>query len=103
MDKGLKLVKEREGRKVDNTLYNKIVGILMYLTTTRADVMHVVSLISRFIESPKEMHIQASKRIMWYLTGTSDLGIIYKIRVDGDLVCYTDSKYGVNLVDKKST
>ena len=49
------------------------------------------------------MHLQAYKRIMWFLTGTTDLGILYQMRVDGDLVCYTDSKYGVNLVDKKST
>ena len=54
MEKGLKLVKEPEGRKVDNTLYKQIVGSLMYLTTTRLDVTHVVSLISRFMESPKK-------------------------------------------------
>ena len=49
------------------------------------------------------MHLQAYKRIMWFLTGTTDLGILYQMRVDGDLVCYTDSEYGVNLVDRKST
>ena len=53
IEKGLKLVKEPEGRKVDNTLYEQIVGSLMYLMATRPDVMDALSLISIFIESPK--------------------------------------------------
>ena len=103
MEKGLKLVKEPEGRKVDNTLYKQSVGSLMYLTTTRPDVMHVVSLISRFMESPKKMHLQAAKRILRYLNGTSDLGILYQMRAAGDLVGYTYSDYAENLEDRKST
>uniref|UniRef100_A0A0V0GTF5 Putative ovule protein n=1 Tax=Solanum chacoense TaxID=4108 RepID=A0A0V0GTF5_SOLCH len=60
---GSKLTKEPGGRRVDNTLYKQIVGSLMYLTATRPDVMHAVSLISRYMESPKEMHLLAAKRI----------------------------------------
>lgn len=57
----IKLIKDPEGRKVDNTLYKQIVKNLMYLTATRHDIMHVVSLISRFIECPIEMHLLATK------------------------------------------
>ena len=46
METGLKLVKDFEGKKVGNTFYKQIVGSLMYLTTTRPDIMHVVNLIS---------------------------------------------------------
>lgn len=60
---GLKLIKDPEGKKVDNTFYRKIVGSLMYLTATRPNIMHVVSLISRYMECPKEMHLLAAKRI----------------------------------------
>lgn len=60
---GLKLIRDLEGKKVDNTLYRKIVGSLMYLTATRPNIMHVVSLISRYMECPKEMHLLAAKRI----------------------------------------
>ncbi|KAA0037748.1 retrovirus-related Pol polyprotein from transposon TNT 1-94 [Cucumis melo var. makuwa] len=39
MEVGLKLVRDLEGRK---TLYKKIVGSLMYLTTTIFDIMHAL-------------------------------------------------------------
>ena len=48
----LKLNKDDEGKKVNNTLYKKIVGSLMYLTATRPDIMHAVSVISRYMECP---------------------------------------------------
>eukprot|EP00253_Pinus_taeda_P030462 PITA_30462 len=53
---GLKLSKEDSNKDFDPSLYKSIVGSLMYLTATRPDIMHAVSLISRFMESPKEAH-----------------------------------------------
>jgi len=67
---GLKVVRDPEGRKIDNTFYKQIVGSLMYLIATRPDITHVVSLISRYMECPREMHLLATKRIFRYLQGT---------------------------------
>eukprot|EP00253_Pinus_taeda_P006714 PITA_06714 len=53
---GLKLSKEDNSKDFDPSLYKIIVGSLMYWTATRLDIMHVVSLISRFMERPKEAH-----------------------------------------------
>ena len=61
VETSMKLFKDPEGRKVDSTLYKQIVGSLMYLTTTRPDIMYAVSLISRFMKFPKEMHLLATK------------------------------------------
>eukprot|EP00253_Pinus_taeda_P023781 PITA_23781 len=61
---GLKLSKEDNNKGFDPSLYKSIVGNLMYLTATRLDIMHAVSLISRFMEKPKEAHCQAAKRIL---------------------------------------
>jgi len=47
----------------------------MYLTTTRPDIMFVVSLILRFIETPKSTRWQEGKRILRYIAGTIDFGI----------------------------
>jgi hypothetical protein len=49
--------KEYEGSKVDPTLFKRVTCTLMYLTTRRPNIMYGVSLISRFMETPKESHI----------------------------------------------
>lgn len=61
---GTKFIKDIEGQKVDSTRFKHIVGSLMYLTNTRPDLMYAVSLISRFMEPPTEVHLQTAKRIL---------------------------------------
>lgn len=46
----------------------------MYLTATRPGLMFVVSLISRFMANPTELHFAAAKRIMRYLKTTMEYG-----------------------------
>eukprot|EP00253_Pinus_taeda_P022423 PITA_22423 len=66
---GLKLSKEDNNKDFDPSLFKSIVGSLMYLTATRPDIMHAVSLVSRFMERPKEAHWQTAKRILRYVKG----------------------------------
>ena len=49
----------------------------MYFTAIRPDIMYVVSLVSRFMETPKETHWQAAKRILRYVNGTKQYGVLY--------------------------
>ena len=100
---GLKLTKDHGGKKVDNTLYKQIVGTLMYLTATGPDVMYAVSLISRYMDTPADMHLLAAKRIFRYLQGTVDYGLFYKMGLKIDLVDFTDSDYAEDLDNRKST
>lgn len=60
---GLKLNKDHEGKKIDSTLFKQIVDSLMYLTTTKPDIMQSVSMISRYVENLTEKHLLAVKRI----------------------------------------
>jgi hypothetical protein len=46
----LKLIKDDARKKVNATLYKQIVVSLIYLTSTRLDVMYAVSLINRYME-----------------------------------------------------
>ncbi|GKV22816.1 hypothetical protein SLEP1_g32638 [Rubroshorea leprosula] len=103
IDKGVKLVKDPGGKSVDSKLYKQIVGSLMYLTTTRPYTMHGVSLISRYMKHPKELHLQTAKRILRYLCGTADFGLFYKKGDQTDLAGFTDSDYAGDLDDRKST
>jgi len=72
---GYKLIKDEDGVKVDKTYYKQVVDSLMYLTTTRPDMMFVVSLISRYMENPTKLHLQAAKRVLRYLKETTGSGI----------------------------
>jgi hypothetical protein len=74
---GTKLSKNNEGSCVDPTLYKILAGSLMYFTTTRPDIMFVVSLISRFMETPKSTHWKEGKMILRYVAGTTYYGVMY--------------------------
>ena len=75
----------------------------MYLTATRPDIMYGISLISRSMESPKDSHWQAGKRIMRYVSGTKDFGIMYSTSKNFKIIGYTDSDNGGNTDDRKRT
>eukprot|EP00253_Pinus_taeda_P035427 PITA_35427 len=100
---GLKLTKEDNNKDFDPKLYKSIVGSLMYLTATRSDIMHAVSLISRFMERPKEIHWQVAKRILRYVNGMKGFGISYTSFESFMLTCYTESDWAGSIDDRKST
>ena len=100
---GLKLSKADEGSTVDPTLFKRLVGSLMYLTARILEIMYGVSLISRFMEPPKDSHWQACKRILRYVSGTKELGILYSTSKNFKLIGYTNSDNGSNIDDRKRT
>lgn len=100
---GFKIHKDDEGVKVDGSFYKQLVGSMMYLTATRPDVMYAVSLISRYMAKPTELHLAAAKRILRYLKGTAGYGILYQKTGNIELVGYTDSDYAGCLEDRRST
>lgn len=51
-----------------------VVGYLMY---ARPNISHAVSLVSRYMASPRREHWRAVKWIMRYLKGTFDCGLFY--------------------------
>ena len=98
---GLKLSKEDSSKRVDPTLYKSMVGILMYLTATQPNLIHAVSLISRFMETLKDSHWKIGKSIVRYVNGTKRIEILYIIDNDFKLVGYNDSDWAGSLDDRK--
>ena len=54
------------------------------------------------MESPKDSHWQAGKRILRYVSGTKDLGIMYSTLENFKLIAYTDSDNGCNTDDRNN-
>ncbi|GKD64901.1 putative ribonuclease H-like domain-containing protein [Tanacetum coccineum] len=74
------LSKDENETDVDVHLYRSIIGSLMYLTSSRPDIMFAVCACSRFQVQPKASHMHAVKRIFRYLKGQPTLGLWYLIR-----------------------
>ena len=100
---GCKMYRDEDGDRIDETLYKQIVGSFMYLTATRPDMMFVVSLISRYMSRPTELHMKVAKRALRYLKGSINYGIFYKRGGAEELMAFTDSDYAGDVEDRRST
>ena len=75
-----KLSLNAAGVGVDPKLYRSMIGSLLYLIVSRLDIAFNVGLCARFQVAPKESHLTAVKRIIRYINGTSNYGILYSKR-----------------------
>ena len=82
----VKLEEAGSSPMVNNTLYRQLIGCLMYLTHTQPDLSYAVSVDSRYMDQPHEIHWSASKRILNFVRGTRTHGIFYKAKSDLDLI-----------------
>ncbi|KAM1706709.1 hypothetical protein ACFX2K_028825 [Malus domestica] len=62
----------------DETLYRQMVGSLLYLTATRPDIMFAASLLARFMHNPTKKHMGTTKRVLRYIQGTVNYGVVYE-------------------------
>ncbi|GJR60595.1 retrovirus-related pol polyprotein from transposon TNT 1-94 [Tanacetum coccineum] len=97
------LVKDGDADDVDVHLYRSMIGSLMYLITSRPNIMFAVCACARFQVSPKTLHLLVVKRIFRYLKGKPTLGLWYSRDSLFELVAYTDSDYAGATQDRKST
>ncbi|KAG3114854.1 hypothetical protein PI124_g12018 [Phytophthora idaei] len=59
--------------------YRQAIGMLMYLATgARPDLAYVVGQLSRFVAKPSTKHVGTLKRVLRYLVGTTNYGIMYE-------------------------
>ncbi|GJU46028.1 putative ribonuclease H-like domain-containing protein [Tanacetum coccineum] len=103
MDTSKPLLKDAEAENVDVHLYRLMIGSLMYLTSSRPDIMFDVCACARFQLTPKVSHLYVVKRIFRYLKGQPKLGLWYPKDSPFDLEAYTDSDYAGASLDRKST
>ncbi|GJY64445.1 hypothetical protein Tco_0465905 [Tanacetum coccineum] len=97
------LLKDEDGEEVDVHMYRLMIGSLMYLTSSRPDIMFAVCACARYQVNLKVSHLHAVKRIFRYLKGQPKLGLWYPKDSSFDLVAYTDSDYAGASLDRKST
>ena len=75
----------------------------MYITHNRTDIYYAVSVASRYMDQPHDIHWKAAKMILNFVQGKRTHGIFYKSKSDLDLIRFTDSDWEGDSIDRKST
>ncbi|GJZ08040.1 hypothetical protein Tco_0542323 [Tanacetum coccineum] len=93
MAKKNKLDEDLYGTPIDATLYRGMIGFLMYLTSSRPDLIYAVCLCTRYQANPTAKHLHAVKRIFRYLKGTINMGLWYSKDTDMSLTAHSDADH----------
>ncbi|GJX81531.1 retrovirus-related pol polyprotein from transposon TNT 1-94, partial [Tanacetum coccineum] len=99
----LKLDEDLLGIPVDQTRFRGMVGSLMYLTSSRPDLVFVVCMCARYQAKPTKKHLEAIKRIFRYLKGTINMGLWYPKDNAMSLTAYADADHAGCQDSRRST
>ena len=93
MDTQAKAPSDAGAPVADPTAYRSLAGALQYLTFTRPDITYAVQQVCLHMHDPREPHLAAAKRILRYLRGTLDYGLLLRRSSPSELVVYTDADW----------
>ncbi|GKC06381.1 hypothetical protein Tco_0997991 [Tanacetum coccineum] len=98
-----KLDEYLQGIPFDATLYHGMIGSLMYLTSSRPDLIYVVCLCARYQAKPTKKYLNAVKRIFRYLKGTINMGLWYSKDTGISMIAYADADHAGCQDTRRST
>nr|GFA13849.1 hypothetical protein [Tanacetum cinerariifolium] len=98
-----KLDLNQNGTPVDATKYHSIIGALMYLTSSRLDIVYATCLCAQYQAKTTEKHLKEVKRIFRYLRGTVNTGLWYTKDSGFELTGFSVVDYAVCKDTFKST
>nr|GEX04102.1 hypothetical protein [Tanacetum cinerariifolium] len=88
-----KLDLDQNGTPVDATKYRSMIGALMYLMSSRPDIVRATCLCTWYQAKPTEKHLKEVKRIFHYLRGTVNTGLWYTKDSGFELTGFSDANY----------
>ncbi|GJZ71738.1 retrovirus-related pol polyprotein from transposon TNT 1-94, partial [Tanacetum coccineum] len=88
-----KLDEDIQGIPIDATLYHGMIGSLMYLTSSRPDLIYAVCLCARYQAKLTKKHVNVVKRIFRYLKGTINMGLWYSKDAGMSMTAYADADH----------
>ncbi|GKE18169.1 retrovirus-related pol polyprotein from transposon TNT 1-94 [Tanacetum coccineum] len=103
MVKRTKLDEDLSGIPVDQTRYRSMVGCLMYLITSRPDLVFAMCICARYQSRPTKKHLEAVKQVFWYIQGSSHMGLWYPKDTAMALTAYVDADHAGCQNTRRST
>ncbi|GJT27151.1 retrovirus-related pol polyprotein from transposon TNT 1-94 [Tanacetum coccineum] len=91
------------GTPVNQTKYRSMVGALMYLKTSRPDIVHATCYCARYQARPTKKHLKEVKRIFRYLKNTINMGLLYPKDTGFELTAFSYLDHASCLDTCKST
>lgn len=101
MEKNARFNFDEESPPVDSSRYKRLIRHLLHLTVIRPDIHFVTNMLSQFINSPRQTHMDAINRGLRYLKATPGQGIFLPSNGDLNLEAYCDSDWGGCQNDEK--
>nr|GEZ89962.1 retrovirus-related Pol polyprotein from transposon TNT 1-94 [Tanacetum cinerariifolium] len=98
-----KLDADLSGNPADQTDYRSKIGSLMYLTSSRPDIVQAVCFYARYQSRPTEKHLKEVKRIFRYLRGNVYMGLWYPKSSSFELTAFSDADHVGCIDSRKST
>jgi hypothetical protein len=99
---GCKLSKDDISPDVDQRTYRSMIGSILYITTSRPDIMQAIGMVGHYQYAPKQSHLVVVTRIFKYLKGIMTYGIWYPRNQNIQLTSYSDVDWE-NCVDKRKS
>jgi hypothetical protein len=74
----------------DPTVYRRLVGRLLYLTTTWPDLTYSVHTLNQFMQSPRQPHMAAALRVLRYIKSAPGQGLFFPFSSTCHLKAFCD-------------
>ncbi|GJT20842.1 ribonuclease H-like domain-containing protein [Tanacetum coccineum] len=86
---------------IDQTDHRSKIGSLMYLTSSRPDMVQAVCCCARYQARPTEKHLKEVKRIFRYLKSTINIGLWYPNNSSFELTAFLDVDHAGCIITRK--
>ncbi|PKI49958.1 hypothetical protein CRG98_029632 [Punica granatum] len=96
-------INSESGEDLENpSRYRRLVGRLIYLTTTRPELSYPVHILSQFMQRPKQAHWDAALRVLRYLKQSPGNGVLLRRPSSLSITAYCDSDWAACPMTRRS-
>ncbi|XP_028223508.1 uncharacterized protein LOC114405004 [Glycine soja] len=102
MDSSLRLHQDSSAAMPDPLSYRRLIGRLLYLTSTRLDISFLVQKLSQFMANPTQIHFQATMCVLKYLKGYPSKGLLFRRDSSVHILGFSDADWATCTNSRRS-